>query len=103
MRNDWYPKRIAEYMTDTALRGLNLQDSIFERDYNFRPRQEASKSEKQEEVKELSLKTGPVIELHLLNVRFFSSLRKILMCLTTPVDSNHFRDSSFDARIPQIT
>lgn len=37
MRNDWYPKRKADYMTDAHLRKSRLRDVPAERDFNFRP------------------------------------------------------------------
>jgi hypothetical protein len=71
MRNDWYPRRVAEYMTETALRDLNLQDSIFERNYGFQPHQRSIGKERHKDVveEESPGDTGPSIELHLLSVR----------------------------------
>ncbi|KAI9776770.1 MAG: hypothetical protein M1835_005432 [Candelina submexicana] len=40
MRNKWYPERLAEYMTDTHLKSLNLQGVSVERDSTFRPERE---------------------------------------------------------------
>lgn len=37
MRNDWYPKRMAEYMTDAQLRELGLENVVSERDSTFLP------------------------------------------------------------------
>ncbi|MCJ1368711.1 hypothetical protein MMC16_007856 [Acarospora aff. strigata] len=37
MRNDWYPRRKADYMTDAQLRNSSLRDVPAERDFNFRP------------------------------------------------------------------
>lgn len=37
MRNDWYPRRKADYMTDAHLRNSRLRDVPAERDFNFRP------------------------------------------------------------------
>ncbi|SLM41051.1 Ribosomal protein L9/RNase H1, N-terminal [Lasallia pustulata] len=35
MRNIWYPRGMAEYMTDTQLRGMNMRELIVERDLTF--------------------------------------------------------------------
>ena len=36
MRNEWYPRRIAGYMTQTQLGKLNLEKNhVFERDFGF--------------------------------------------------------------------
>jgi hypothetical protein len=37
MRNEWYPRRKADYMTDAHLRNSRLRDVSVERDFNFRP------------------------------------------------------------------
>ena len=37
MRNDWYPRRKADYMTESHLRASKLRDIPAERDFNFRP------------------------------------------------------------------
>ena len=35
MRNIWYPRQKAEYMTESKLRQLNKKDVVMERDYTF--------------------------------------------------------------------
>ncbi len=37
MRNEWYPRRKADYMTDAHIRNSKLRDVSVERDFNFRP------------------------------------------------------------------
>ena len=40
MRNDFYPKKKAEYMTVTQLRATGIQESAMERDSTFGSRQD---------------------------------------------------------------
>lgn len=42
MRNSWYPRQRAEYMTGSMLQGLKPQDLVAERDFTFgmKPKEE---------------------------------------------------------------
>ena len=35
MRNSWYPRQKAEYMTESTLQGLKPRDLVAERDFTF--------------------------------------------------------------------
>src|SRR5947208_9920827 len=46
MRNLWYPRGKAEYMTRSQLKELDLKDSTIERDVTFMALEPSSKSQK---------------------------------------------------------
>ncbi len=45
MRNDWFPRRVAEYVTQVQLRELNLKEASFDRDITFGMVQETPEQE----------------------------------------------------------
>ena len=58
MRNDWYPRRVADYMTQAQLRTMDLNDASFERDLSFGVAQPETKPEAKIEVDRNSLDVG---------------------------------------------
>ena len=58
MRNDWYPRRVADYMTQAQLRTLDLKDATFERDFTFGVAQPETKPEAKMEVDRNTLDVG---------------------------------------------
>lgn len=65
MRNTWYPRQKAEYMTASTLQGLKPQSLVAERDFTFgmKPKEEPAPKEKapeKERVVEVQTKLLPV-------------------------------------------
>ncbi|KAI9887334.1 MAG: hypothetical protein M1823_000850 [Watsoniomyces obsoletus] len=48
MRNDWFPRRVAEYVTKVQLRELNMKEASFDRDVTFGMVQEIPETEEEE-------------------------------------------------------
>ena len=76
MRNDWYPRRKADYMTDAQLRNSSLRDVPAERDFNFRPDLRGMQQVEEE------ADNSTVIDLQsqLLAVRSLSDFQAWFMC-----------------------
>ena len=66
MRNAWYPKQKAEYMTVSTLQGLKPQSIVAERDFAFgrKPKEESAQKKAPEEESIVNVQT------QLLPVRF---------------------------------
>ncbi|KAI9815259.1 MAG: hypothetical protein M1827_002739 [Pycnora praestabilis] len=52
MRNDWYPRRMAEYMTEARLDGKKLRDIQVDRDFNFGVVQQEKSAQEDEETEQ---------------------------------------------------
>lgn len=69
MRNTWYPRQKAEYMTASKLQGLKPQSLVAERDFAFgiKPKEEPApkkKAPEKEKVIEVQTKLLPVRGSH---------------------------------------
>lgn len=84
MRNDWYPRRKADYMTDAQLRTSNMRDTPAERDFNFRPDQRRGMVPLEE-----GSDNGSVVDMQsqLLAVRFFCCSFRRLDCLLISIQA----------------
>ncbi|KAI9791760.1 MAG: hypothetical protein M1816_003570 [Peltula sp. TS41687] len=60
MRNYWYPKKMAEYVTVVELKQLNLQNATFERDFNFELAENAVEGEETPSAQEEEVQKVPV-------------------------------------------
>lgn len=73
MRNTWYPRQWAEYMTATTLQGLKPQSLVAERDFTFgmKPKEEPApkmKAPEMERVVEVQTKLLPVRVFYIYSV-----------------------------------
>lgn len=72
MRNDFYPKKKAEYMTVAQLRETGIQESAMERDSTFGSRQDRIAAGKSERINspDVALAAVPIaVEVDLIKVR----------------------------------
>lgn len=74
MRNDWYPRRKADYMTNAHLRDTRVRDAPAERDFNFRPDLRGANPEPEE------IDNGSVIDLQSQLLAVCAQVNPLLDC-----------------------
>ena len=90
MRNTWYPRQKAEYMTASTLQGLKPQNIVAERDFTFgmKPKEEPApkkKAPEKETVVEVQTKLLPVR----ISCGYYGSLQRLITKAATTSFRNY--------------